>query len=74
MSHLDFLLWFNRGHWGENTSMDIVWYMVLGFVQWSQVGDLDAHANLVFKLIACHQHQRKLLQCLKMCLQDLQFL
>ena len=29
-------------------------------VKAAQVGDLNVNANLVYKLVACHQHQREL--------------
>ena len=39
-------------------------------VKTAQAGDLEACANLVSKLVACHQYQRELVQCHKMCLPD----
>ena len=51
-SQLDFSLWFDRGYW-ENTSMNIVWYMIMStIVKTAQVGDLNAHGNPVFELVA----------------------
>ena len=35
-SQLAFSLWFNCGYWRENTSMNIVWYMIMAFVRWSK--------------------------------------
>ena len=43
-------------------------------VKTAQAGDLNAHANLVSKLDACHPHKRELVQCHKMCRPDLQSL
>ena len=43
-----------------------------GFARWSK--HLNVHANLVFRLVAYHQHQREFVQCHKMCLPDLQSL
>ena len=41
-------------------------------VKTAQAGDLNARANLVSKLDACHPYKRELVQCHKMCLPDLQ--
>ena len=46
-------------------------YGLYAMVKTLQVGDLYARANFVSKLVACPQHQRKLVQCHKMCLPDL---
>ena len=46
-------------------------YGLCVMVKTSQIGDLNAHANLVSKLVACHQHQRELVQCHNMCLLDI---
>ena len=35
-SQLDISLWFNWGYWRENTSMNIVWYMIKVFAWWSK--------------------------------------
>ena len=43
-------------------------------VKTAQAGDLNARANLVSKVVACHPHKRELVQCHKMCLLDLQSL
>ena len=43
-------------------------------VKTAQAGDLNAHANLVSKLVACHEHLKELVQCDKMCLVDIQSL
>ena len=43
-------------------------------VKTAQAGDLNARANLVSKLVACHPHKRELVQCHRMCLPDLQSL
>ena len=34
MSQLDFSWWFNCGYWRENTTMNIVWYMIMAFARW----------------------------------------
>ena len=49
-------------------------YGLCAVVKAAQIGDLNARANLVSKLVACHQHQRELVQYHKMCLPDLRFL
>ena len=41
-------------------------------VRTTQTDDLKVRANLVYKLFACHQHQRELVQCHDMYLPDLQ--
>ena len=43
-------------------------------VKTAQAGDLNAHANLVSKLVACHPHKKELVQCHKIGLPDLQSL
>ena len=72
-SQLGFSVWFNSGYWRENTSMNIVWYMIMAFVRWSKQQRMVTQMPM-FKLAACLQHQRKLVQCHKMCLLDLQSL
>ena len=76
-SQLDFLLWFNysflaRKHINEHRVVHD--YGLCVMVKTARDGDLDVRANLVSKLVACHQHQRELAQCHKMCLPDLQSL
>ena len=39
-SQLDFSSWFNCGYWRENTSMNIVWYMIMAFARWSNMSNL----------------------------------
>ena len=43
-------------------------------VKSAQASDLEGRANLVSESIPCHQHQRELVQCHKMCIPDLQSL
>ena len=47
-------------------------YWLYAMVKTIGVGNLDAGANFVSKLVACYQHQMELVQCHKMCLLDLQ--
>ena len=70
------LLWFNRDKCRENTSLNIMCNMIMGFARWSKQHSLvtNTRANVVSKLVACHQHQKELVQCHKMCLPDLQSL
>ena len=35
-SHVDFSFWFNCGYWLENSSMNIVWYMIMALARWSK--------------------------------------
>ena len=35
-NYCDFSLWFNCGYWRENTSINIVWYMIMAFARWSK--------------------------------------
>ena len=68
---LDVLLWFNHGKCRENTSVNIVWYMIMHFalyamVKTAHVGDLNVHANLVYELDVYHQHLLELVQSAKM--------
>ena len=70
---LNFLLWFNRGKWPDITSMDCMWYMSMDFTRWSKQHSL-VRANLDSNLVVCHQHQRELVECHKMCLPELQSL
>ena len=58
----DFLFQFNRDKWWEK-NINEHWmehdYALYTMVKTAQFGDLNIHANLVSKLVACHQHQKE---------------
>ena len=57
-----------RKHINENCLLRD--YRLCVMVQTAQVDDLNAHVNIVSKLVACPQHQKELVQCHKLCLLD----